>query len=146
ADRPDLLDAARGPGVFARLRRTAAALRAAGARLGANLLLTPDNVGDVRGCLRALLDLGVRAVTFLRPKGAWAAEHWPGFPTADDLARLADDLKSFLEGRPPLRLYVDTALRREWAEVGLLEDPEPEGLACGGRHPHVAAPPAGAPS
>ena len=34
ADRPDLLDAARGPGVFARLRQTADALRATGVRLG----------------------------------------------------------------------------------------------------------------
>jgi radical SAM protein with 4Fe4S-binding SPASM domain len=143
ADRPDLLDAARGEGVFARLRRTAAILREAGVRLGVNLLLTPDNAGDVRRSLQALLDLGVQGVTFLRPKGAWAAEHWPGFPTADDLARLADDLRSFLEEKPPLRLYVDTALRGEWAEVGLLEDPEPEVLGCGGGQRHVAVTPEG---
>jgi MoaA/NifB/PqqE/SkfB family radical SAM enzyme len=35
ADRPDRLDAARGPGVFARLRRTAEDLTGAGVRLGA---------------------------------------------------------------------------------------------------------------
>ncbi|HKI32942.1 MAG TPA: radical SAM protein [Gemmataceae bacterium] len=143
ADRPDLLDAARGPGVFARLRQTAAALCTAGVRLGVNFLLTPDNVGDLPGCLRALLDLGVRAVTFLRPKGVWAAEHWPGFPTTDDLARLADGLRSFLEAKPPLRLYVDTALRGEWARLGLLDDPEPEVLGCGGGQRHVAVSPEG---
>jgi MoaA/NifB/PqqE/SkfB family radical SAM enzyme len=70
ADRPDLLDAARGAGVFARLCATARVLRRAGVRLGVNLLLTPDNVADVGRSLGALLDLGVGAVTFLRPKGA----------------------------------------------------------------------------
>ncbi len=143
ADRPDLLDAARGAGVFARLRQTAGALSAAGVRLGVNLLLTPHNVGDVRGSLRAALDLGATAVTFLRPKGAWAAEHWPGFPSADDLTRLAGTLRSFMESKPPLRLYVDTALRGEWARLGLLEDPEPEVLGCGGGQRHVAVTPEG---
>ena len=90
-----------------------------------------------------LLDLGVGAVTFLRPKGAWAAEHWPGFPSAGDLDRLADDVRSFLEAKPPLRLYVDTALRGEWARLGLLDDPEPEVLGCGGAQRHVAVSPEG---
>jgi MoaA/NifB/PqqE/SkfB family radical SAM enzyme len=143
ADRPDLLDAARGEGVFARLRETACVLRSAGARLGVNLLLTPANVGDVRRSLQAILDLGVQAVTLLRPKGAWAAGHWPGFPAADELARLAGDLKSFLETKPPLQLYVDTALRGEWARLGLLDDPEPEVLGCGGGQRHVAVTPEG---
>jgi len=101
-------------------------------RLGVNLLLTPDNVGTIHRSLEALLDLGVQAVTFLRPKGAWATEHWPGFPDAHQLTRLARDLQFFLRTRPPLRLYVDTALRGEWARMGLLEDPEPEVLGCGG--------------
>lgn len=143
ADRPELLDAARGHGVFARLRETARVLRAAGVRLGVNLLLTPDNSGAIRRSLQAILDLGVQAVTFLRPKGVWAAMHWPAFPVADDWARLADDLKSFLETKPPLRLYVDTALRGEWAQLGLLEDPEPEVLGCGGGQRHVAVTPEG---
>jgi mycofactocin biosynthetic radical S-adenosylmethionine protein MftC len=143
ADRPDLLDSARGVGVFARLRQTAHTLCAAGVRLGVNLLLTPDNVGDLKGCLQALLDLSVRAVTFLRPKGAWAAEHWPGFPNVGDLARLGDDVRSFLETKPPLRLYVDTALRGEWVRLGLLDDPEPEVLGCGGGQRHVAVTPEG---
>jgi radical SAM protein with 4Fe4S-binding SPASM domain len=55
---------------------------------------------------------------------------------------VADGLKSFLETRPPLRLYVDTALRGEWARLGLLEDPEPEVLGCGGQR-HVAVTPEG---
>jgi MoaA/NifB/PqqE/SkfB family radical SAM enzyme len=143
ADRPDLLDAARGGGVFARLRQTASLLRAAGVRLGVNLLLTPANIGDICRSLQVLLDLGVEAVTLLRPKGAWAAEHWPGFPSAEDLARVAGDLKAFVQTRPPLRLYVDTALRGEWADLGLLEDPEPEVLGCGGGQRHVAVTPKG---
>jgi radical SAM protein with 4Fe4S-binding SPASM domain len=143
ADRPELLDAARGTGVFARLRETASVLGGAGVRLGVNLLLTPHNCGDLRRSLDALLDLGVQAVTFLRPKGAWAAAHWPGFPTADDLARVAEALTSFLEAKPPLHLYVDTALRGEWARVGLLYDPEPEVLGCGGGQRHVAVTPEG---
>jgi hypothetical protein len=57
-----------------------------------------------------LLALGVQAVTLLRPKGAWAAEHWPGFPTANTLVRLACGLKSFLRTKPPLRLYVERRL------------------------------------
>jgi hypothetical protein len=101
-------------------------------RLGVNLLLTPDNVGTIRRSLDALLDLGIQAVTFLRPKGAWATEHWPSFPDADQLTRLARDLRLFLRTRPHLRLYVDTALRGEWARLGLLQDPEPEVLGCGG--------------
>jgi radical SAM protein with 4Fe4S-binding SPASM domain len=143
ADHPELLDAARGHGVFARLRETAGALRSAGVRLGVNLLLTPDNLGDIRRSLEALLNLGVQAVTFLRPKGVWAVQHWPGFPDANGLACLADALRSFLATKPPLRLYVDTALRGEWAELGLLQDPEPEVLGCGGGQRHVAVTPEG---
>jgi radical SAM protein with 4Fe4S-binding SPASM domain len=143
ADRPDLLDTARGEGVSARLRETARVLRGAGVRLGVNLLLTPDNVRDIRRSLEALLDLGVEGVTFLRPKGKWAARHWPDFPAGDDLARLGDDLRSFMRTRPPVRLYVDTALRGEWVECGLLKDPEPEVVGCGGGQRHVAVTPEG---
>jgi len=143
ADRPDLLDAARGEGVSARVHETARVFRTAGVRLGVNLLLTPDNVHDICRSLQTILDLDVQAVTFLRPKGAWAAQHWPDFPGEDDLTRLADDLRSFLESRPPLRLYVDTALRGEWARCGLLADPEPEVLGCGGGQRHVAVTPEG---
>src|SRR5207302_3940741 len=57
--------------------------------------------------------------------------------------RLADDLRSFLGTKPPLRLYVDTALRGEWARCGLLADPEPEILGCGGGQRHVAVTPEG---
>jgi radical SAM protein with 4Fe4S-binding SPASM domain len=143
ADRPALLDAARGAGVFARLRETACILRRAGVRLGVNLLLTPDNVGSLRQSLQAALDFGVEAVTLLRPKGAWAAAHWPGSPDASALARLGDDLKAFVRTKPLLRLYVDTALRGEWARLGLLVDPEPEVLGCGGGQRHVAVTPEG---
>jgi radical SAM protein with 4Fe4S-binding SPASM domain len=143
ADRPDLLDSARGAGIFSRLRETACALRAAGVRLGVNLLLTPDNIGAIDRSLQACLDLGVQAVTFLRPKGAWVVERWPNFPAGDELARLTRDLKSFMHTRPPLRLYVDTALRGEWAQAGLLKDPEPDVLGCGGAQRHVAVTPEG---
>ena len=143
ADRPDRLDAARGPGVFGRLRDTAARLRDAGVRLGVNLLLTPDNLGDIVRSLETALALGVRGITFLRPKGVWAAEHWPGFPSDDDMKRLATRLRGFLERRPPLRLYVDTALRGEWARAGLLDDPEPDVLGCGGGQRHAAVTPEG---
>jgi MoaA/NifB/PqqE/SkfB family radical SAM enzyme len=143
ADRPELLDTTRGPGVFARLAETARVLRDAGVRLGVNLLLTPDNIRDLGGSLRAVEGLGVQAVTLLRPKGAWAAEHWPGFPAADDLARLGADLKGLMKTGLPLRLYVDTALRGEWVELGLFEDPEPEVLGCGGGQRHVAVTPEG---
>jgi pyrroloquinoline quinone biosynthesis protein E len=143
ADRPDLLDGARGAGVFARLKETARILRAAGVRLGINLLLTPDNIADVQPSLRAALELGAGAITFLRPKGAWAARHWPDFPAPEQFTRLADQLRSFMAAKPPLRLYVDTALRGEWARAGLLDDPEPEVLGCGGGQRHVALTPEG---
>lgn len=143
ADRPELLDEARGARVFQRLERTALLLRKAGVRLGLNLLLTPDNISDIRRSLVTALELGVEGVTFLRPKGAWAARHWPGFPSPRDFDRMAVDLKAFLRSRPPLRLYVDTALRAEWSQWGLLEDPEPDVLGCGGGQRHVAVNPDG---
>jgi radical SAM protein with 4Fe4S-binding SPASM domain len=143
ADRPELLDAARGRGVCRRLRATARALRQAGVRLGVNLLLTPANVADIRRSLEAALELGVQAVTLLRPKGEWAGANWPGFPAAADLETLAAGLWSFLAVRPPLRFYVDTALRGEWVRLGLLEDPEPEVRGCGGGQRHTALTPEG---
>ncbi len=60
ADRPDRLDAARGPGVFTRLRETARDLAGAGVRLGVNLLLTPDNARDLLRSLENALDLGAQ--------------------------------------------------------------------------------------
>src|SRR5262249_24830357 len=84
-----------------------------------------------------------RGVTLLRPKGAWVASHWPGFPAPDDLEALAEDLRAFLATRPALRLYVDTALRGEWARLGLLDDPEPDVVGCGGAQRHVAVTPTG---
>jgi len=143
ADRPDRLDAARGPGVFARLRRTAQDLAGAGVRLGVNLLLTPDNVHDLRVALEEAVDLGAHGITLLRPKGAWTNAQWPGFPSAADLDATAAGIRAFLAGRPAVRLYVDTALRGEWAELGLLDDPEPDVAGCGGGQRHVAVAPGG---
>jgi MoaA/NifB/PqqE/SkfB family radical SAM enzyme len=40
-------------------------------------------------------------------------------------------------------MYVDTALRGEWAELGLFEDPEPDVAGCGGGQRHVAVTPDG---
>jgi radical SAM protein with 4Fe4S-binding SPASM domain len=45
--------------------------------------------------------------------------------------------------RPAVRLYVDTALRGEWVELGLFEDPEPDVAGCGGGQRHVAITPEG---
>jgi MoaA/NifB/PqqE/SkfB family radical SAM enzyme len=143
ADRADRLDAVRGPGVSDRLRRTARFLAAAGARLGVNLLLTPENAGDLRRSLEEALDMGARSITLLRPKGAWARGHWPGFPSAVDLDAAARGIRDFVASRPPVRLYVDTALRGEWAELGLFEDPEPDVAGCGGGQRHVAVTPEG---
>ncbi len=143
ADQPELLDATRGPKVFERLAGTAGRLRADGVRLGMNLLLTPDNVRSIGRSLDVAVGLGLQSVTFLRPKGAWPATHWPSFPSPADLAVLADGLRSYLTREPPLRLYVDTALRRQWTEMGLLDDPEPEVLGCGGAERHVAVTPTG---
>jgi radical SAM protein with 4Fe4S-binding SPASM domain len=143
ADRPELLDAARGTGIFARLQETAQLLRQAAVRLGLNLLLTPDNIRDIAHSLETACSLGMQSITLLRPKGEWAATRWPGFPNADDLDALATDLRAFLAPQPPLRLYVDTALRSEWSRLGLFEDPEPEVLGCGGGQRHVAVTPEG---
>jgi len=143
ADRPEHLDAARGVGVFARLRQTASDLAGAGARLGINLLLTPDNVRDLRRGLDEAMGLGARGVTLLCPKGDWASAHWPGFPGPRDLEAVAEGVHSFTADRPPVRLYVDTALRGEWAELELLDDPEPDVVGCGGGQRHVAVTPEG---
>jgi MoaA/NifB/PqqE/SkfB family radical SAM enzyme len=143
ADRTEILDAARGAGVFARLRQTASDLTGAGARLGVNLLLTPDNIRDLRRSLDEVVGLGARSVTLLCPKGDWTAAHWPGFPGPRDLEAAAEGVRSFTAGRPAVRLYVDTALRGEWAGLGLLDDPEPDVVGCGGGQRHVAVTPEG---
>ena len=123
ADRPDRLDAARGPGVSDRLRRTARELAGAGARLGVNLLLTPDNVADLRRSLDEALDLGAASITLLRPKGEWARANWPGFPSAEDLETAAADIRAFMSSRPAVRLYVDTAPPRRVGRAGAPRGP-----------------------
>ncbi|HEU4408201.1 MAG TPA: SPASM domain-containing protein [Polyangiaceae bacterium] len=52
-------------------------------------------------------------------------------------------LRAFVRECPGVRLSVDTALRREWALAGLLDDPEPNVLGCGGAQRHVALTPGG---
>jgi radical SAM protein with 4Fe4S-binding SPASM domain len=143
ADAADRLDAARGLGVFARLRRTARDLTEAGVPWGVNLLLTPDNVHDLQHSLEAALELGARAITLLRPKGDWARTSWPGFPSAADFQATATGVRAFLASRPSVRMYVDTAMRGEWADLGLFEDPELEVAGCGGGQRHVAVTPEG---
>jgi radical SAM protein with 4Fe4S-binding SPASM domain len=143
ADRPEHLDRARGAGVSARLQQTACELVRAGARLGVNLLLTPDNVHDLHRSLDEAIGLGARSVTLLCPKGDWAAAQWPGFPWPRDLEAAAEGVRKFTADRPPVRLYVDTALRQEWVELGMLDDPEPDVLGCGGGQRHVAVTPEG---
>jgi radical SAM protein with 4Fe4S-binding SPASM domain len=143
ADRPEHLDRARGAGVFARLQQTASELVRAGARLGVNLLLTPDNAHDLRRSLDEAIGLGARSVTLLCPKGDWASAQWPGFPGPRELEAAASGIRGFTADRPPVRLYVDTALRQEWAELSLLDDPEPDVLGCGGGQRHVAVTPEG---
>lgn len=143
ADRVDLLDAARGAGVSARIKETAIRLYAYNVRWGANLLLTPHNAQSLHRSLVELQKLGATAITLLRPKGAWAAQNWPGFPSPRGLRSIAASVKKFMKRRPALRLYVDTALRGEWCQAGLLDDPEPEVFGCGGGQRHVAITPAG---
>ena len=143
SDRPDRLDDARGPGVADRVRETARRLKDAGARVGVNLLITPDNVRDLRRSLDAAIALGASAVTLLRPKGGWTRANWPGFPTVENLDIAAREIRRFTDGRPDIRLYVNTALRGEWAGLGLLDDPEPEVAGCGGGQRHVAVTPEG---
>ena len=142
ADRPDRLDAARGPGVSDRLRRTARDLPRPAVRLGVNLLLTPDNVHDLRRSLDDALELGARRSRCCGPR-ANGRTHWPGFPSAQDLDAAAAGIRAFVASRPAVRLYVDTALRGEWAELGLFADPEPEVAGCGGGQRHVAVTPEG---
>jgi radical SAM protein with 4Fe4S-binding SPASM domain len=66
----------------------------------------------------------------------------PG-PGPRDLEAVAEGVHAFTAGRPPVRVYVDTALRGEWAELGLLDDPEPDVVGCGGGQRHVAVTPEG---
>lgn len=110
---------------------------------GVNLLLTPRNASSLEPSLFELQDLGAAAITILRPKGLWATQNWPGFPTSRELRSIAVSMKRFMKARPALRLYVDTALRGEWSTAGLLGDPEPDVLGCGGGQRHVALTPAG---
>ncbi len=143
ADRPELLDAARGSGVFSRVRQTVRWLSAYGVRWGVNLLLTPETARCLERSLIEMHQLGAQAVTLLRPKGAWAADRWAGFPTPENMRSIAASLKTFIDRRPNMRLFVDTALRGPWSQAGLLEDPEPEVLGCGGGQRHVAITPTG---
>lgn len=143
ADRSDLLDAARGAGVSDRMKETARCLSAGNVRWGVNLLLTPQNAQSLNRSLIEMQDLGATAVTLLRPKGAWTARNWPGFPTPRDLRSIASSVKQFMKRQPALRMYVDTALRGEWSQAGLLDDPEPDVLGCGGGQRHIAITPNG---
>ena len=86
----------------------------------------------------------VRAASpFCGPKADWARANWPGFPSARDLDAAAAGIRAFVASRPAVRLYVDTALRGEWAEMGLFADPEPDVNGCGGGQRHVAITPEG---
>lgn len=143
ADAPEALDGARGEGAWSRLQATARELHQAGVKTGINLLLTPQHERTLQRVLSGLLSLGIGSITLLRPKGPWAAEHWPGFPGPESLQALAKQVRAFLNTRPPVRLLVDTALRGEWVEAKLLKDPEPDVLGCGGGQRHVALTPEG---
>lgn len=143
ADRSELLDAARGEGISARIKETAQRLSVRQVRWGVNLLLTPHNASSLDRSLLELQDLGAAAVTMLRPKGTWTTQNWPGFPTSRDLRLITASVKRFMKTRPALRLYVDTALRGEWYAAGLLDNPEPDVLGCGGGQRHVAITPVG---
>jgi radical SAM protein with 4Fe4S-binding SPASM domain len=87
--------------------------------------------------------LGAAAITLLRPKGTWTTRNWPGFPTPRDVSLIAAGVDQFIKRAPALRLFVDTALRGEWSQAGLLDDPEPEVAGCGGGQRHVAITPDG---
>ena len=108
-----------------------------------NLLLTSANICNIRTSLEVLLNLGASSVTLLCPKDPWAARYWPGFLAAGDLEALAFGIRKFVANNPLLRLYVDTALRSEWKQAGLFEDPEPNMVGCGGGQRHTAVTPEG---
>ena len=59
------------------------------------------------------------------------------------MSLIAAGVNRFIKRTPALQLFVDTALRGEWSQVGLLDDPEPEVAGCGGGQRHVAVTPAG---
>lgn len=143
ADQSKLLDAARGEGVSDHVKKTARLLSALHIRWGVNLLLTPQNVLSLHRSLAEMEELGATSITLLRPKGSWAVRNWPVFPTSKDLRLIAAGIRRFIERAPNLRLFVDTALRGEWSQADLLDDPEPEVAGCGGGQRHVAITPVG---
>ncbi len=79
----------------------------------------------------------------LFPKGTWTSRNRTAFPAPRDVRWVAGGVKQFMKRGPALRLFVDTALRREWSQAGLLDDPESEVVGCGGGQRHVAITPIG---
>lgn len=68
-DRPEILEVYRGRETVTRALRTAALLQDAGATVGANLLLVPENIGSIGQSLAFLEGRGFRRVVLLRPFG-----------------------------------------------------------------------------
>ena len=111
ADRSDLLDAARGGGVSARIKETAQRLSTLHVRWGVNLLLTPHNAESLHRSLVELQDLGATAITLLRPKGRGPPGIGPAFPHRADLRSTAASVKRFMKRNlrydcTSIRLYV----------------------------------------
>jgi MoaA/NifB/PqqE/SkfB family radical SAM enzyme len=143
ADQPDRLDAARGPGVFARLRRTARDLAEAGVRLGVNLLLTPDTARDLPRSLESALPWGRGISHCCGPRGIGPGPTGRAFPRPRPSGPSPRaSARSWRVARP----CGCTSIRRCAASgpaLGLFEDPEPEVAGCGGGQRHVAITPEG---
>ncbi|MBI2939321.1 MAG: radical SAM protein [Chloroflexi bacterium] len=109
-DRPEILDAYRGPGVAARALAAARLLAEAGARVGANLLLVPENIGCIERSLEFLERQGLRRVVLLRPFDAgreWLPVGWPSEP---DQATLRSSLREWTARRPAVSLEIACGL------------------------------------
>lgn len=119
-DHPEVLDFYRRDRAAAKALGTAALLQDAGVRLGANLLLVPENIGNIERSLDFLLLQGISRVVLLRPFGDDGGS-WPqGWPSDGDWTALRSSLQGWVAHQPEMALEVACGLSF------LLEDLSPE--------------------
>ncbi len=109
-DHPEILDSYRGEGAAAKALGMAALLQDAGVRVGANLLLVPENIRSIERSLSFLQEQGISRVVLLRPFGD-GGRRWPqGWPADKDWAALRSSLRGWATHQPEMSLEVACGL------------------------------------
>jgi sulfatase maturation enzyme AslB (radical SAM superfamily) len=131
-DRPEILDGYRGRGSAERALAALRRIENAGGRTGVNLLLVPENIGNISESLDWLLGQRVTRIVLLRPFGDSGGRWAPGWPKVQDWVGLRRELGRWTRSAPDAVLEIACGMSLVLSDVPWEERRRRLAMGCSG--------------